>query len=418
MNRAKLKQVVKEALDRKLSPGVDREITKQIIPFIERDEIITLSGVRRSGKTTVFHQIISYLKEPESCLLINFEDERLSKFSVEDFDTLLEIFFELTGTKKRVFLFFDEVQEINSWEKWVRRIYDEKRNIKIFVTGSSSSLLSSEFSSLLTGRNISFVIYPFSFSEYLSALSRIKFNNEKCETDTAVRAALRSHLENYIFNGGFPAVSENFSIEILQQYFHDIIHRDIIRRFKIRDVRLIEELYIYLFTNISNLFTFNSLKNTFKIGIDTAKEYLSYGISAHLFYEHPFFSYSRKESYNKPRKLYGIDTGLRKAVSFTFSKDIGRMVENIVYLSLKRTTDSLYYFSDKNEVDFVVKNHDQSLSLINVCYSDEIPEREFSGLEAIGNFDNKIKEKIIISDSIEDDVENIRIVPLWKWLLP
>jgi hypothetical protein len=341
----------------------------------------------------------------------------LSKFSVDDFDTLLEIFYELTGATDRVFLFFDEIQEILSWEKWVRRIYDEKRNIKIFVTGSSSSLLSSEFSSLLTGRNLSFVLFPFSFSEYLSAVTETKFSRDKCETSTSDRALLRTYLDSYISNGGFPAVSSNYSIEVLQQYFRDIIHRDIIRRFKIRDVRLIEELYIYLFTNISNLFTFNALKNTFKIGVDTAKEYLSYGISAHLFYEHSFFSYSRKESYNRPRKLYGIDTGLRKAISFTFSKDIGRMVENVVYLSLKRSTNSLYYFADKKEIDFVLKNQDQTLSLINVCYNDEIPEREFSGLQSIGNFKNKVTEKIIISDSIEDEINDIKIIPLWKWLL-
>ncbi|HRZ80076.1 MAG TPA: ATP-binding protein [bacterium] len=418
MNRIVLKKVIKEALDRSLYPGVDREITKKILLFIERDEIISLSGVRRSGKTTVFHQLISHIGKPQNSLLINFEDERLSEFSVNDFDLLIEIFYELTGAEGRIFMFFDEIQEVSSWEKWVRRMYDEKKNIKIFVTGSSSALLSSEFSTLLTGRTISFVLYPFSFQEYLSFVTKESFSAEKCDKETAARAAVKNHLGSYITDGGFPAVSGNFSVEILQQYFQDIIYRDIVRRYQIRDVRLIEELYRYLFANISNPYSFNALKNTFKTGLDTIREYLSYGISAHLFYEHTFFSYSLKESFNRPRKVYGIDTGLRKAVSFTFSQDTGRMVENLVYLALRRSSDSLYYFTEKNEIDFVLKNNDDSLSLFNVCYSDDIPERELKGIE---NFSKRSGKKIsgqyIISDSVEDEYGSIKIIPLWKWLL-
>lgn len=413
-----LKQLVKESNNKDLFCGVKRELTADIIRMIDREEIVALSGIRRSGKTVVFNQLIEFINKRENCLIINFEDERLINFSVKDFDSLLEAFFIENAPQGRVFLFFDEVQEVENWEKWVRRLYDAKKNVKIFLTGSSSSLLSSEFSTLLTGRNISFTLYPFSFPEYLNFRGVTISRLDVLDTDIKKRAELKSVLNEYISNGGFPAVSGDFSIEILQQYFKDIIYRDIIRRYRIRDVKQLEELYVYMLTNNSNLYTYNNLKNIFKMGIDTVKDYINYGISACLIYDHLFFSYSLKESYNKPRKTYCIDNGLRNSVSFKFSEDLGRLVENQVYIELKRHYDTFYYYKDKNEVDFVIKDKDQQLIAINVCYSNEIPEREKSGLlEFKKVYAGQVKDLIIITEDISRVADNISLIPYWRWLL-
>ena len=397
--------------------GIERNLLSKTAKFINNPEIIALSGVRRSGKSVLFNQLIRYIDKKNNCLLINFEDERLKEFRVEHFDLLLEAFYEKNNPQGTVYLFFDEIQEISGWEKWVRRIYDKKQDIKFFITGSSSSLMSSEFSTLLTGRNISFMLYPFNFKEFLN-YKKYTINIDKIKADIKEKSTLKSHLNDYINTGGFPAVTENYSIELLQQYFKDIIYRDIIRRYHVRDVKQLEELYIYLISNISNLYTYNKIKNSFKMGIDTVKEYINYGISSNLFFDHLFFSYSLKESFNKPRKSYCIDNGLRNAVSFKFSDDLGRLVENQVNTELLRRYNNSYYYKNKNEVDFVVKNEEQQLLGINVCYSNNIPEREFSGLlELKKEYPERTKDTFIISEDLSTEINNIKIIPYWEWLL-
>ena len=417
-DREILRRLINESNNKELFYGVKRELTSDIINLLDREEIVALSGVRRSGKSVLFNQLIYFIDKRENCLLINFEDERLINFSVNDFDSLLEAFFIENNPNGRIFLFFDEVQEVDNWEKWVRRIYDSKKNIKIFITGSSSSLLSSEFATLLTGRNISYTLYPFSFNEYLNFKGMTVNKPDLLDADIQKRAEIKSALNEYIVNGGFPAVAGNFSIDILQQYFKDIIYRDIVRRYRVRDVKQLEELYLYMLTNDSNLYTYNNLKNVFHMGIDTVKEYINYGISAYLFYDHLFFSYALKESYNKPRKTYCIDNGLRNSVSFKFSEDAGRLVENQVFIDLIRRYDTSYYYKDKNEVDFIVKDKDQQLIAVNVCYSNDIPDREKTGLlEFRKAYSEKVKEMIIITQDISGTTDSIKLIPYWKWLL-
>lgn len=413
-----LKQIVLESNKKQLFCGVKRSLFDKILPNIERPEIISLSGVRRCGKTVLFNQIITSIDRRENCLIVNFEDERFIDFKVEHFDLLLEIFFENNLPNGKIFLFFDEIQEVKNWEKWVRRIYDSNKEIKIFITGSSSSLLSSEFSTLLTGRNISFVLYPLSFVEYLKFQDFSEIEVDLLKVDIKLRAKIKFHLNNFILNGGFPSVSVDYSLEVLQQYFRDIIYRDIVKRYQVRDVRQLEEIFQYLLTNVSNLYSYNNIKNTFKAGIDTVKEYINYAISANLLFDQLYYSYSLKESFNRPRKTYCIDNGLRNAVSFKFSADIGRLVENQVYLELKRTYGESYYFKGKHEVDFIVKDKDQKLIAINVSYTNTLEDREFLGLlEIKKEFQGAIKRTLIISDDIEDTIQGVEVIPLWQWLI-
>lgn len=415
-----LTRIIKESRYREVYTGIPREILSRIKKYIDYEEIITLSGVRRSGKSTLFNQLIQQINKPNNILYINFEDERLIDFNVNDFDALLETFFEVNHPEDRIYLFFDEIQEINHWEKWIRRIYDTKKNIKIFITGSSSSLMSSEFSSLLTGRNIGFNLYPFSFKEMLTS-NRFDFSDiDMIDLDIKLKGHVNSHLNSYIESGGFPALINHFSVEILQQYFRDIIYRDIVKRYQIRDVNSLERIFIFLLTNIANIINYTNIKKTFHMGIDTIKEYISYGEKANLFYEHVFFSYSLKESYNRNKKIYAIDTGLRNSIAFSFSKDIGRLVEDIVFLQLKREQKEIYYYKGKNEVDFVIKNKDNSLEAINVCYSDDIITREIYGLNEFSenaSMINMVKKKTLITRNIDKQENDIVMIPLWKWLL-
>ena len=154
------------------------------------------------------------------------------------------------------------------------------------------------------------------------------------------------------------------------------------------------------------------------MGIDTVKEYINHGISANLFFDHLFFSYSLKEAFNKPRKSYCIDNGLRNAVSFKFSDDIGRLVENQIHTELMRRYNDIYYYKNKNDVDFIVKDEDQKLVGINVCYSNNIPEREFLGLlEFKKEYPERTKDTFIISKDLSAEVNNIKIIPYREWLL-
>lgn len=417
MKTALFEQIILEFKHRKLFYGIERDILDVISPNIDKKEIIAISGVRRCGKTTLMHQIIRAINKPENILYINFEDERLLDFGVLDFDTLLEEFYRINEPEGKIYIFFDEIQEIKQWEKWVRRTYDTCTSIKFFITGSSSALLSSEFSTLLTGRNVSYTLYPFSFREYLR-FNTAFYSIEEIRVSIPVKAKIKKYMKQYLENGGFPTVAGEGRIDLLQQYFRDILYRDIVRRYQVRDVKLLEELFVFLFTNISNRISYNSLKNTFKMGLDTVKEYLGYGIASHLFFEHLFFSYSLKEAYHKNRKIYAIDTGLRNSLVFKFSKDTGKLAENIFFLESKQRFPDVFYYNETNEVDFVIKKRDNTLDLFNICYTDEIPEREIKGLhECKKNFDSRIRNMYIITKDLEDTAVDIHYVPLWKWLL-
>lgn len=416
IEKEKFELIFKEWKRRKPDTGIERDILKEIMQFIDIDEILTISGVRRCGKTTLMFQIINSIAIPrENILYFNFEDERLIQFTVEDFDRLLESFYEINSPKGKIFLFLDEIQEVKNWEKWVRRIYDSSKDIKMIISGSNSSLLSSEFSSLLTGRNLNINIYPFSFNEALLAK---EIDAKEIETDLEQKARVIKAFKDYLNNGGFPKYIKDKKPEVLQQYFKDIIFRDILKRYKIRDISLIEELYLFLLANVSNLITYSKLKNIFRTGIDTIREYISYGKNSNLIFEMGFFSYSLKESIYQGRKIYCIDNGLRNSVCFKFSKDEGRLAENMIFIDLKRRGFNPHYWKKNQEVDFVVKRKDNSLVGLNICYSNSINDREIKGLlEFKKEFKSRVKELIIVTKDRNKKEEGIRYIPLWKFAL-
>jgi predicted AAA+ superfamily ATPase len=325
----------------------------------------------------------------------------------------------------KTYIFLDEIQEVPGWEKWVRRKYDSKTDMKIIISGSNSSLISSEFSSLLTGRNVTFRIFPFSFRELLSfrgidicKKARIYYSPKK----PIVRAIYTKFMEN----GGFPEVQnlpKRSRRKILQQYFTDILYKDVVKRYSIKDAKRIERIAHYLITNIGNYFSYYKARNVFKIGIETIGEYISYLVDSYLVFQMPYFTYTIKERETRPRKIYAIDIGLRNAVSFRFSKDIGRCAENVLFIHLISQDNEVFYWKNKRECDFIVFRNEKVVNAINICMdlnNEKTKKREVDGLlEAMKTF--KLQKGTIITDDHLDsekyDGMTVDFVPLWLYLL-
>jgi hypothetical protein len=226
-------------------------------------------------------------------------------------------------------------------------------------------------------------------------------------------------------NGSFPEVvlEDNLKKEILNNYYDMFIYKDLVERYSIRNVDLLKKLTKFLLTNISNLFSASSyhkyITKELSVSKETILEYISYLKEINLIFLVPIFSFSLKQQQVNPSKVYTIDNGLRNTVSFKFSKDEGRLAENLVFVELKRKLKEIYYWKGKGEVDFVIKNKNESIDLINVCYSNEIPKREINSInEFIEKHPKaKINNKIIITKDLEKSKERIKYIPLWKWLL-
>lgn len=415
------KVLIKEFHESKI-PGV---IRRDLLLPIKSKKIITVAGPRRAGKTFYFYQLITEIKQRipfERILYINFEDDRILPLLLKDMNSLLEAYFELYPEIKEneFFLFLDEIQNIEGWEFFVRRIYD-KENVNIYITGSSSKLLSREIATSLRGRTLSYKIYPLSFKEFL------RFKGIEVMPDFAyskVRFKIKQLLTEYINFGGFPEVvlgSQDLKLSILRNYYDLVIYRDLVERFAIRNLRLLKDMVKFLLTNVSTLFSINayyrSLWPQYHVSRETIQEYLSYLEEIELLHIVPMFSYSVKVQQVNPKKIYAIDNGLRNAVSFRFSRDEGRLVENLVFQQLMRLGFPIYYWKNDGEVDFVVKENNK-LKAINVSYGQVIDKREIKGLLEFKNtFKKIVKDLIIITRDLEKVEDGIKYIPLWKWLL-
>lgn len=383
-------------------------------------EITDILGVRRSGKSAIMKLIIKNLKLKDDFIYLNFEDPYfIENNTVLHLEELIEIYKDYISDKVR-YLFLDEIQEIENWQRLVRKYRDSKL-YKIYITGSSSKLLSGDLATLLTGRHISVLISPLSFREFLTF--------KKIEPLSKKDILLKKHFllkkfYEYVENGGFPEVvlSENF--ELLKYYFNDIIQKDIIARYEIRQKNILERMAVYVISNSAKTITLESIKKTFSISFALANKYLSYFKDAFLIYEVKQFSFSLKRQEKAIKKYYCIDTGLANMVSFKFTEDRGRMLENVIFLELNRK-HKVYYYKTKNnhEVDFLVEEKGKIIKLIQVAWSisdAETKERETRALrEAMQELKIKKAEIITFEDegSIDLDGNKVVVIPAFKYLL-
>jgi predicted AAA+ superfamily ATPase len=402
--------------------GRHRPQYNQLIDSVGIKEITIITGVRRSGKSTLMYQIIDGLLkkgiEPKQILFVNLEDKKLIKDNLDD---IYASYKENINLDKKTYVFLDEIHKAKDWESWIRKKYDLKTSDKFVISGSCSYLLKKEYSTLLTGRNITFEVLPLSFEEFLlfKNIAIDKNNLKKGIMLEKTRIGILKNLGEYLKLGGFPEVvfkQENFKIKLLEQYFDDILYKDIVDRYNLNNQKA-KDLALYLMTNFTSFVSLRNLRNSLQMSYDTIKDYLSYYKEAFLFFTIDHFSYSFKEQKTLASKIYCIDNGLRNAVGFKFSQDEGKLAENCVLIQLKRQGKQPYYWKNKGEVDFVIKNKNQSLEAINVSYTDEIEEREIKGLKEFKNQFKKTKQLTIITKNTEKEENKIKYIPLWKWLL-
>lgn len=394
--------------------GIKRTVDPLIFESLKEREIIALTGIRRCGKTTLMYQMIDMLLKtysPSQILYVNLDDEALNKNGLEE---IYSMYRQNKNPDKQAFVFLDEIQNIEKWERFLKKYYDMKDNVKFVISGSSANLLRGEYATLLSGRNLTFNISPLSFKEFLD-FSNIEY---KGATEQA-RNKILNELNKYLEYGGFPEVhfkNEDLKIMLLRQYFDDIVYKDIVKRHNV-NAKKITDLAIYLLTNISNVFTIRKIRDFTGLSIDSIKDYISYLDEAFLIIPINHFAYSLKEISLLQRKSYASDCGLRNIVGLRFSSDAGRLAENCVCIELKKRKQDIYYWKGNNEVDFIVKEKDSSLTAINVSYTDKIEDREMKGLEEFKTKFAKTKKRIILTRNTEKEENGIIFIPLWKWLL-
>lgn len=378
--------------------GMRRENYSRIKPV--QSYVYVVSGIRRSGKSTLLSQYIR--AKHKNVFFLNFDDIRLADFKPDDFTRLDEVIKE---SRCRV-LFFDEIQVIDGWERYIRQKLDE--SFRVYITGSNASMLSRELGTKLTGRHISHELLPFSYKEFL------RFLKKKPSAETT---------RLYMNSGGFPEYLKTNNPEIRPHLFQDILIRDIAVRNSIRDIKSLQRLALYLISNVGQRVSGTRLKNIFGMGsATTALDYLSYFETAYLFYFVPLFSYSQKVQNVNPRKVYAPDTGLISAASASFSKDDGPRFENTIFLHLKRKYNDIYYFSEKKECDFVACINGKARELVQVCYSldNENTQRECDGLyEAMAFFGIKQGRIVTLhqSDLLKKDNMEIEVLPAYRFLM-
>lgn len=409
--------------------GIRRELLDKFKALCDIDQVIAISGIRQCGKSFLLKQLINYLLyngiHPDNILFTNLElpafaGEQTSKI----LDTVLQTYRKIKDPKGKIFLFLDEIQTIPNWETWLKYNYDQnKGKLKIFITGSNSQLLSSEFATKLSGRIIEKQLYPFSFTEMLSFYG-VSFENE--QKIILNKEKILHYFDQYLNYGSMPETLHTESLEIrrelLSSYFNTIIYKDIVPRFSVRDSHLIQNLALYLLGNSTSLLNLKKIADSLHSHRNTIRDYVYYLEQAFMSFIIPKFNYSHKVQLLSQKKSYSIDNGFISLLAFRFSVNQGKLLENIVFLELKHRYNWIYYYKNLKECDFIVYEHLKDKLAVQVCYSltDENIKRELKGLK---NGCDKIKarEGYILNYDKEDEVKyegiKVHIIPVWKWML-
>jgi predicted AAA+ superfamily ATPase len=390
-------------------------------------EVSIVAGVRRAGKSTILLQVLKKLIDAgvprENILYVNFEEPTFIPYlTVEFLLRIHDLYLERFNPGGRTYVVLDEVQLVPGWERFVRGLYDREKDIKFYITGSSSKLLSREYGASLTGRIVSNEVFPLSFQEFLTFRNK---ENLIEKSQGKGSPALRNLFNQYIRFGGFPQVvlteEEKDSMQILKDYYTAVIEKDIIQRYRVRDIKKLKEFCLNLYANVATYFSGYQAEKKQKISQPTANKFLEYTREVFLVQTTDCFSYSFTEQKANPYKVYAIDPGLYNAVSFKFSENIGRIFENVIYLELRRKGEEIFYWKGKGEVDFLIRKGTRIVKLINACWelNKNNEKRELSGLcEAMEKF-NVADAEIIVSgydDRVDIKGKKIVISNFFNWL--
>jgi hypothetical protein len=397
--------------------GIQRDLLSEISSALSSPKILIITGLRRVGKSTLLAQI-AQTQLTDNYFFVNFEDERLLNFTADQFDSLHEALIGLFGERK-IFL-FDEIQNVPEWERFVRRLHDQ--GYRFIITGSNSSLLGQELGTKLTGRSVRFELFPFSFTEY------IVFRGVDPPRTSALTTSERGNLlklsREYIQSGGIPDALKYPQLDIHKTLYDDVLYRDIAARHGIDNVKSLQELAFYLVSNPASEISYNKLKTSLKLGsVNTVKKYISYLENAWLFFTINKYAYSVKEQQIAAKKIFCIDTGMLNAVGFSFSKNIGKLMENLVFLQLRRHHQDIYYYktNQNHEVDFFVPSQQLAIQVCQDLSNKDTKKRE---LRSLIEFTEEKQGQNLLQivtlaerETIKTDNSTVEVVPLYKWLL-
>jgi len=392
------------------------------IEDLNLEEIQVVTGIRRSGKSTLLQTMINHLSkehDPKSILYINFDDPNFTEI-YSDAKLIYNVIdaAEKLTSKTITHLFLDEVQNVSAWEKYVKSKYDSRRFQKIVVTGSNAQLLNSDYATLLSGRYVKMQLYPLRYCELL-------LHNGITDNYQLVKQkplAMRV-LDNMLIHGGFPRIhcidKESDRRKILKSYYETIILKDCIKSNDVRDTKTLTNLAYYLISNIATPYSYNSISKAVQSNENTVQKFLQIFQDAYFMSELKQYSFSLKQQSRMMKKNYCVDNGLVNAISFKFMDNVCRLLENLVYSELlKMQEGQIYFYDDNKECDFIIKDSENQLA-VQVCYvvNDGNRSREINGLiAAMEKF--SIDQGVIITYDQEEKINRkIQIVPFWKYFL-
>lgn len=397
--------------------GIPREVLPEIAAGLASPHILVITGLRRVGKSTLLAQI-AQTQLSGSFYFVNFEDERLLRFTADQFDRLHEALLALFGERK-IFL-FDEIQNVPEWERFVRRLHDQ--GYKLVIIGSNSSLLSQELGTRLTGRSLRYELYPFSFIEYRHFMG---FDAPGASALTTIeRGVLRKQAREYLENGGIPDALKYPQLDIHKILYDDVLYRDIAARFRIENVGSLQELAYYLISNPSSEISYNKLKANLKLGsVNTVKKYIHYLENAWLFFTINKYAYSVKEQQIAVKKIYAIDTGMLKSVGFSFSENTGKLLENLVFLQLRRHHQDIFYYKTRqnHQIDFYIPSKKLAIQVTQEMSVEGTRQRELRSLVELSAERSEKHSLQVITLADQETLflagVTIEVIPVYEWLL-
>lgn len=414
-----------------LESGHRRTITDRVMEMVELPEAIVLTGLRRSGKTTILYQVMDELEQkgiPQKAMFyLNFEDPGFSgHLSPHLLDEVYRIYREEVYPTGKAFLFLDEIQVVPEWERWVTA-RNETENIKIFVSGSSAQVMSRQLATLLTGRHLDIRVHPLCFEEFL------EFNTIKVPTaplSLTPPPEIQAALKAYLTWGGLPRVvlteNENNKRSLLRGYLDDILFKDVALRHDIRNIRLLKDITIYLLTQTSCRITFKRLAQVYNVSQSVIQNYCNYIEESFLVSFLSIYSRKAAEINRNPKKVHCHDLGFRHISNMSSTLELGKLIETCVYNQLTRQeNDGIYYSKDTGEVDLVLRRGTDLIQFIQVVFDglddDNVITRETKSLIDAHEKYPKAEKLLIIATwprNLSKAIPNfIRVIPLWHFLL-
>lgn len=398
--------------------SVSRDKLQKLIGYLPLKQIITITGVRRCGKSTLVKQAINYLIEEGvnsgNILFVNLEHPFFLEYrhDANFLNTIYDEYLKLMNPKGKVYCIFDEVQYFDNWQVYVKSKY-ESSLIKFIITGSNSSMLSNDLNTLLSGRSLNIHLDTFSFSEFLD-YKKIEYKGEF--NQTANKIDISRAKDEYLKWGGFFEVfqieDELIKKELLTSYAKNIIYQDIVPRYNIRNSEVVERLYFYLLTTASGILNYTTLAKIFEVSDRTIKEYIQYFEEVYLLKRIDKFHNKPKEKIKSFKKVYSLDNGFLQLPS-KHSSDLGLALENMVFNVLNQRSESVTYLKETHEVDFY---SDDTLYQVTYDMRDErSKEREVNAFNYF-KFKHNVKKKVITYDS-EMNLAEIECIKLERFIL-